>query len=277
MLNNTYWTDPLNRNALKKACPKTQQTDVSSQVFFTNAANGLHKPIKPFEYDGLYPSINRFYEQYGSEFDEHIACSIPGFREQQCIKLHDLSHDLSIQSIIDLGGSNGTFCKYLDSCHMIAHNLEPNKAMEIIHSGFDINTIQECFYSGFDGIRVFKPWMKYDCVHESMLFQFMSGDMQDRTNYIDHIIEHYLNDNGVFITEQKFKRPHYEVNEIVKNGYKSQYFKADQLKQKQKGVLTGMESNQVHITHYMELLQSRFKSVDMKWSEGNFAGFRCRL
>lgn len=260
---------------------------VKTQKFFSEVVSGkVQKPA--IEYIPL--KMDCFGKEYfgrSGNFDRHIFCSIPSFFEAQNAKILPIvkflkewynSHN---KRMIDLGGSEGTFVGYLARLSEADFfNLEPNKEMILAHlrknkHQMNCQVLPFAFYEGFDEIEAYVPVKKFAVVHESMLFQFITNERQ---HFIKHIKDNYISEEGVFFTEQKFKtldRSKYELNERIKDIYKSQYFSLDELKVKADSVLVGMKENQAYIESYEGCLLANFNHVFQYWSAGNFAGYLC--
>ena len=259
-----------------------------TQGFFSDVVSGKSKkyiPSKPYEYEKTFSenqeSFRQKYDDKKGNFDEHIATSIPTFRDTQVQKgaaITDMYKDEGAL-IYDLGGSEGGFVKTIteqSQGKIKSINLDPNKKMK---KASDLNKVEghehilEAFHKGFDDIPAHKPQNKADVVHESMLFQFITPD---RKNYIKEIKNNYLKEDGVFITEEKFKigdRDKYLKNEQIKaQKHKSKYFTEEQQKLKGEDVLVGMDKNQADYDSYIKELKKNFKYVDTYWTSGNFRG-----
>lgn len=270
----------LNENKLREnKASKTQE-------FFSDVVTGKSDKFKPssphvFESE-LSPSQSAFrrtYDKYKGDFDEHIATSIPLFRETQVKKGQAISEFLKGRegaTMIDIGGSEGGLVKSIgETSGAKTVNLEPNPDMAESHKKSPVEgseVISEAFHTGFDSVPAHKPTQKYDVVHESMVFQFITDE---RIQFINEVADNYLKQDGLFVTEEKLQTDEvdYKANESNKDAnHKSKYYTPEQLTTKSEQVLTGMQQNQASIDNYTEALKKKFKHVGVYWSSGNFYG-----
>jgi hypothetical protein len=274
------------RNSRLKEDNKAEQT----QGFFSDVVSGKsakYKPSKKYEYekdfDDKQESFRENYDKKKGEFDEHIATSIPTFRDTQVQKgaaiVETFGKDSDKAVMYDIGGSEGGFAKTIteeSGSNIRTINIDPNSSMK---EAFDRTPVegaefaQQPFNEGFDGMEAYTPQEKADVVHESMVFQFLK---KDREGFVEDIADNYLKDDGVFITEQKFKADDpdvYAENEKIKNTeHKSKYYTDEQQKLKGEDVLVGMDKNQANFNDYISLLKDKFDHVETYWSAGNFKG-----
>ena len=249
----------------------------------------------------------------GGNFNQHIFTSIPTFYETQVAKMQGITNminknklvaDVPLNNltnvkgpgpykILDIGGTEGAWAKALAKNNPLVdiQVLDPNRAAmlafasgdfvtnaEFIHAAFthivedqgkafiEGGIKQPVFYQGFT-----KP--RYDIVHESMAFQFMSSERAEQIKYIK---ENVLNTNGVLIIEEKFlddSQAIYDANEAKKNNFKAEYYTPEQLADKKLNVLLDMEGNQVAVQEVQKILGENFNSVEQYWDAGNFKGF----
>lgn len=264
-----------------------------TQDFFTDVVEGNlanHKPVKPYQTFEDFKesdirhlkSVARVFDGYKGNFDEHIACSIPTFRECQLAKAWAIASALPKGgSVLDIGGSEGTMLKTAASLAPdgFFFNLEPNEDM---CRSFNQNKPENClpipqaFQEGFGDVPKYNPYNPaYDVINETMTFQFIK---KDRVAFIDEV-KRMLKPEGVFFTEEKFRNNKtwlYQNRETFKDlNHKSKYFTVDQITAKAEAVLTGMQELQAYEDEYVSLLKSKFKHVYAYWRSGNFAGFIC--
>lgn len=256
-----------------------------TQGFFSDVVSGgkAQAPIKRWEPEvKLFLSEKRALRAYmsvGGHFDEHIACSIPTFREvsvKTALALSDMLPDGA--RILDVGGSEGTWLKTIASLNpaikgdVLDPNADMRKAFEA-HPMKGVNFVQECFCVGFDDIPVYKPTSPYDVVHESMTFQFITSD---RMLFIEEV-KAQLSEGGLFLTEEKLRcgDEEWDEGEERKDAFKSKYFSPAQLTKKADEVLVGMKSGQAYRDGYVSILQGHFSHVAPYWRAGNFYGYVC--
>lgn len=256
-----------------------------TQSFFSDVVSGgkAQAPIRRWE-----PEIRlstserkalRAYMSVGGHFDEHIACSIPTFREvsvKTALALANILPDGA--SVLDIGGSEGTWLKTIASLNPAISGdvLDPNPDMRNAFEAHPVegtSFIQECFCMGFDDIPVYKPERGYDVIHESMTFQFITDN---RVPFVKEAKAH-LSEGGLFLTEEKLRCGDEEWNdgEERKDTFKSKYFAPAQLRKKADEVLVGMKSGQAYRDEYVSVLQKYFSHVYAYWRAGNFYGYVC--
>ena len=241
----------------------------------------------------------------GGNFNQHIFTSIPTFYETQVAKMQGITNminknklvaDVPLNNltnvkgpgpykILDIGGTEGAWAKALAKNNPLVdiQVLDPNRAAmlafesgdlvtnaEFIHAAFthivedqgkafiEGGIKQPVFYQGFT-----KP--RYDIVHESMAFQFISSERAEQIKYIK---ENVLNTNGVLIIEEKFlddSQAIYDANESKKNNFKAEYYTPEQLADKKLNVLLDMEGNQITVQEVQKILGENFNSVEQYW------------
>lgn len=261
---------------------KSSQT----QDFFSDVVTGASdrfKPTTPYQVEIQYTPEQQAFEQVYSKhrgnFDEHIATSIPRFRETQVQKGTAISAVISQipdARVLDIGGSEGGFVKSItEVTGAQSINLEPNPDMAESHKSSPVTgseVVQEAFYEGFGDVQAYRPTDKFDVVHESMVFQFITPN---RDNFVKEVADNYLKEGGLFITEEKLKTGEqaYIENEIQKDTqHKSKYYGESQLKTKAEEILVGMDENQASFQEYLGILRENFDYVGVYWNSGNFYG-----
>jgi hypothetical protein len=245
--------------------------------FFSNISLGYKgKPnAKPYE-----PTLNvepisdfvREYNNHRGNFDDHIATSIPGFREVQTIVGDAIAKTYKNADMLDIGASEGALIKAVTkmsngSVRTVA--LDPNFAMakhfndgeEVEGSVYDTSAFgtkadegqlawnEDETLTDRDGqvtsnpfageeVRWFKPDRQFDVIHEAMVFQFISGN---RASQIARAKE-LMKPDGVLIIEEKFvagdqlSPEQFRANETQKDAYKEQYFTKAEIAAKAKAV-----------------------------------------
>lgn len=264
-----------------------------TQSFFSDVVTGqgaAHKPSHKYETFSDFKegdirhlkATARVFDSMAGEFDEHIACSIPTFRECQLTKAWAIATAIpNGGSMLDIGGSEGTMLKTVATAAPDANffNLDPN--MDML-SAFNRNKptnalpIPLAFLEGFEGVEAYDPFLPaYDVINETMTFQFIK---KDRVVFVDEV-KRLLKSDGIFFTEEKFQHPskaEYLGNENKKDRlHKIKYFTPEQLAAKTEQVLVGMSELQADVLEYRQLLESKFKFVSAYWVSGNFKGFMC--
>lgn len=256
-----------------------------TQGFFGDVVTGNSEkfvPAKPYTYRSSFndsqEAFRKNYDTHKGKFDEHIATSIPMFRDTQVKKGAAIVATVGQGTMIDIGGSEGGFAKAVTQTSNGAIktiNLEPQKDMADSHRRTEVEgalVIEQPFLTPVGDKAPYKPNQKVEAVHESMVFQFITPQ---REAFVKEVKENYLTEDGVFITEEKFRtnEEDYQKNEKIKNTlHKSQYYTQEQLAMKAEGVLVGMKKNQVSLAKYVKILKDNFEYVGIYWSSGNFKG-----
>lgn len=259
-----------------------------TQEFFSSVVTGSsakYVPSKAYNYDYKFTekeeNFKADYQPRLGDFDDHIATSIPTFRDIQVKKgtaITEMYKDTGAV-MYDLGGSEGGFTKSITSVSggaIETINIDANEDMIASHNNNPVEGsqgIREAFLEGFDEVPAHQPAKKADIVHESMVFQFITPQ---REKFVDEVIDKYIKEDGIFITEEKFQTKdmeQYKKNELQKNkDHKGKYYTEEQIKTKGESVLVGMQENQAMIEDYLSLLRKKFKYVDIYWTAGNFKG-----
>jgi len=264
-----------------------------TQGFFSDVVTGKSDKYKPrrkwqplMTFTKAQEAVRSVYEKFNGKFDEHIATSIPGFRDIR-IKVVAAVNDLFGKKgglVYDIGGSEGGFGKTiteLSDGRVKSINLDASSDMEKVHNATPVEGatfVKEAFGEGFewDG-ETFKkhvPTEKADVVHESMTFQFIDEKRNDK---LTEVVDNYLKPDGLFITEEKVhpkEDAQWRANEAKKDAdFKSRYYDKDQIDIKREEVLTGMVTNQTTYARYKNELLKKFDHVAEYWDSGNFKGF----
>jgi hypothetical protein len=256
-----------------------------TQGFFGDVVTGRSekfRPAVPYTYTSSFndkqEAFRQHYDTHKGKFDEHIATSIPMFRDTQVKKGAAIVATVGQGTMIDIGGSEGGFAKAVTQTSNGAIktiNLEPQEDMVKAHNRTAVEgaiVVSQPFLTPFDERAPYKPNKKVEAVHESMVFQFIA---QEREAFVKEVKDTYLTEDGIFITEEKFQtnEADYKKNEDIKNTlHKSKYYTQEQLDMKAEGVLVGMKKNQAYLTDYVKILKDNFKYVQIYWSSGNFKG-----
>lgn len=229
--------------------------------------------------------IMKSYVKHNGHFDDHISKSIPGHKEVQLTIANAVVKLLKRKNgcVLDIGGSEGSWAKSISDASggkVKTTVLDPNKDMmdkakesEVKGSEF----ICKAFMDGFDDIEKYEPETKFDVIHESMTFQFISSR---RTKQIDYLKKNLLKYKGVFITEEKVTSDKWLDNEELKDAYKKVYYSQKELDTKSKEILKGDENKGMNTylvskTEYERILKNNFKYVFQYWNGGNFVGYIC--
>jgi hypothetical protein len=284
--------DVSNDDATTKLINNTKST----QDFFTDVVSGASDKYKPVnQYKKLLPvsksqdEFDKTYSGFKGNFDEHIATSIPAFRDVQVKKgraIIDMLPDGG--TMVDIAGSEGGLVKSvtkLSDGKIKTINLDVNQAMKIAHEKAPVkgsDFVDGSFLQDYeeDGVthKRWTPEKKVDVVHETMGFQFMSPQ---RAEQFAEVAKNFLKPDGVFITEQKVGNLHWDNNEAAKDQkFKSKYYTPAQIEQKNKDVKVsdfdaneGMAGNMVKEPIVLKELRAHFDIVKQYWDGGNFKGY----
>jgi SAM-dependent methyltransferase len=232
-------------------------------------------------------------QEHSGNFDEHIAKSIPTYRETQLRKgtaIIALAGDGDL-AVLDIGGSEGSWDKavtQLSGGKVTTVTVDPNPAMsDFFHEKSKVPGAQHvtaAFREGFEDegkhIPAFDSTKKFDVVNESMTFQFINPDRAGQVAEVKRL----LAPDGLFITDEKLRDPKWAENEAKKDkDFKSVYFSDEELKAKDKVVgfqqakqetkTVGMIDNMVTPEQYEQILRDHFKFVSQYWDSGNFKGY----
>lgn len=226
------------------------------------------------------------YVNHRGNFDDHIAFSIPGYKEVQMAVGNAISKVAGPEAVmLDIGASEGSIGKTITALGgPKTVSLDPNPDMASAfasHSTVDGASYAMAAFSpaeqagqvlwqeGETDIRGFKPETKFDVIHEAMTFQFIDNN---RAAHLDRIVE-MLADGGLVVMEEKFHNANWDANEKAKNKHKSQYFDKKDMDAKATAVLEGMNENMVQDKEFEKLLAERFDYVAQFWDAGNFKGY----
>lgn len=241
------------------------------------------------------PSFLNEYANHTGNFDNHIATSIPGYRDVQARKGIAIVKTFGDgANMLDIGASEGGFNKSISALsggRIRTTALDPNPDMaNFFHTKSQVpgaNYAEEAFHQGFeDGGKIIpahNPQEPYDVIHEAMAFQFISPERAAQVAEAKRL----LKPGGVFITEQKVLSRDPQVwaaNEALKDTkFKKNYFTDDALKAKQAVVkfnqdpneakAVGMVDNMVHDDDLEGILKQNFRYVVQYYDAGNFKGY----
>lgn len=279
--------------SIEDEAPKLKENKTGqTQAFFTAVVEGTDEKFKPkapwsplMNYDEGQGTFKEQYDKFTGNFDQHIATSIPGFRDVQIKKGSAITNMLPKGGLMyDIGGSEGGFVKTITQAtkgKVKTINLDVNESMQKAHESSPVEGsefVNEAFLEAYeeDG-KVYprhKPKQKADVVHESMVFQFISPE---RKQFIEEIKNNYLKPDGVVILEEKVvpeSEQEWMANEEAKDTkFKSKYYSNTELAQKKEQVLTGMKQNQTADADLQAELLNNFDHVYQYWDSGNFKGY----
>lgn len=230
------------------------------------------------------------YMSHKGMFDDHIAMSIPGYRDHQYIIGNALIRTFDQPAtMLDIGASEGTQAKTITSLSggkISTVSLDPNPSMRDSFNsiskvpgatyameafGFMPDDTGTAWQDGNETINWFDPGeQKFDIIQESMVFQFITSDRRQQIARVRDL----LTDDGIAIIQEKVFTPWWDRNEQQKNkNFKSRYFSAADLDAKSAEVLEGMNKNMVSQGELESILRDNFKYVEQVWDSGNFKGY----
>lgn len=275
--------------------------------FFTAASKGERAPdVKTYEPVLDISSAKDFsaeYVKHRGNFDDHIATSIPGFREVQqavgsaIVKSYPVPGKRTGATLLDIAASEGAFNKAITATSDGAIStlaLDPNEQMakffdehsQVSGADYDMSAFGPKEDEGKVAwkepsgtvIKTFKPIEQYDIVHEAMGFQFIDGDRASQFARVKEL----MRPDGIALFEEKVKEdtPSWHANEAQKDAYKAQYYTKSQMKAKAAEVLTKGGDSVVGMNDLMKTpaelesaLTSNWKYVSQYWDSGNFKGY----
>lgn len=245
--------------------------------FFSNISAGKTGKTNGRKHQAVIPTqgVRRFvaeYNKHRGNFDDHIAASIPGFREVQTIVGDAIVKTFDDGNMLDIGGSEGALAKAVSKLSgggIRATVLDPNFAMADHFLGGEavegVEYVTDAFGQKEDEgqeawteddslidrngnaapnpyagrvVNFYKPDRKFDVVHEAMVFQFISGDREGQVSRAKEL----MNPSGVLILEEKFVAgdgltpQQFRANEVKKDAYKEQFFTKEEIAAKAKAV-----------------------------------------
>ena len=271
--------------------------------FFTNVTAGKfgksEVPYQPVLDNAHAGAFDKAFASHAGHFGDHIAKSIPTFRDVQVRKGHAIVAAFGGRpgTLLDIGGGEGAFAKSITQMSrglIRTRVLETNPAMQShFHSHTRVPGVEfdaRAFHQGWredDGreiqaLHADNSETRFDIIHESMVFQFISPDRG--THFAQ--VKRLLNPGGLFITEEKVRTPEtvWNHNEKFKdNNHKNRYFSATELADKDKVVgfqqdkgdakTVGMVANMAEHDALEQILMGLFRYVYQYWDAGNFKGY----
>ena len=241
------------------------------------------------ETSALY-KYNQEYNLHKGNFDQHIALSIPGYRDFQYKIGNAILGTFDKGVMLDIGASEGTQAKTITSLSggkIQSISLDPLPAMQgtfdststvegasfsLTALGMDKETEGDLAWNEDDGtpIHNFDPkGQQYDIVQESMVFQFIDNNRADHIKRAADLTK----DDGIAIFQEKLHNPDWTKNEAQKNEFKSLSFRKEDMDDKSAEVLEGMNKNMVSVELLEQELRANFKHVAQIWDSGNFRGY----
>ncbi len=112
----------------------------------------------------------------------------------------------------------------------------------------------------------------FDFILEDTTFQMYSPNRQDQIRFVSQ----HLKRDGIFLFLEKFRSANdrdYAGRESQKDfGFKSQYFRVEQIEEKARHVLGTMHDSEVTLSDMADAVYGRFKHCVVTWNSGNFYG-----
>jgi tRNA (cmo5U34)-methyltransferase len=223
-------------------------------------------------------------------FDSHYFASIPYRLEEECrLAVAILSFGLKswarsgrVATVYTLGAGAGTLARALARLgdgRLKTLNCSPtngNRVCFFAKRGSDDASfyhgpffeLDDERYASDEALRPFRDG--YDVLLEDTTFQMYGRDRGNQTAFIAP----RLRDDGVLVQVQKLRNPNSDVylaREIQKDEiFKSKFFSAAQIVEKQRDVLETMVDFQVDLETSRSTLQSYFRYSVVTWNSGNF-------
>jgi hypothetical protein len=184
---------------------------------------------------------NIFKKHDKGNFSDHISKSIPGHKEVQKMTAFGVVNVLINKNnsiVLDIGGSDNTWAKTVtdfSNGRINSITIDPNTTMKEISDkiskvrGNEYKT--RSFIDSFDDIKALEEDEKFDCVHESMTFQFISDK---RGKHIKYIKDKLLKKGGFVLLEEKLYNKNWDEFEKMKDEYKKKYFSEEDIAKKGK-------------------------------------------
>lgn len=282
--------------------------------FFTAATEGERAPDAKVPYVPVLDisadiGFTNEYVKHRGNFDDHIATSIPGFREvQQAVGAAIVKSYPDGANLLDIAASEGAFNKAITATSggkIKTLALDPNLAMAkffrehstVPGAEYEVAAFGSAEDAGKpawtedDGtvIKTFDPKIKYDVVHEAMGFQFISNTRNAQFARSKEM----MTPDGIALFEEKVieDTPQWKANEAKKDAYKARYYTAAQLAAKKAEVLekgeaaaaaaeskreqdvVGMHNLMTTTPEFETALSNNWKHVAQYWDSGNFKGY----
>ncbi len=271
-------------------------TGLAFKDFFSSVTKGeFGKSNVPFEpvldVAAQAPFIGELAKHSGN-FDEHISKSIPTFKETQ-VRVGDalIKSYPEGARVLDVGASEGSLMKTVSALSegkIETVSLDPNPDMakffreksEVPGATFEEKAFREGFADSGREVTAFDSADKFDVVHETMVFQFISPEREAQIGEAKRLMK----PDGVLLVEEKVKNSKWAENETKKDReYKDRYFSKAELAAKDKVVgfqqaktetkAVGMVDNMVQQANLEGLLGGQFDHVVQYWDSGNFKGY----
>jgi hypothetical protein len=235
-------------------------------------------------------AYNQEYNKHKGNFDQHIALSIPGYRDFQYKIGNSLINTFDQGTMLDIGASEGTQAKTITSLSggkIKSISLDPLPAMQetfdstsqvdgatfsLTALGMDKKSEGKLAWEEDDGTPIYNfdpKGKKYDIVQESMVFQFIDNNRDDHIKRAAALTK----DDGIAIFQEKLHNPNWDQNEAQKNQFKALSFRKEDMDAKSAEVLEGMNENMVAVKELEKQLAKNFKHVTQIWDSGNFKGY----
>jgi hypothetical protein len=238
------------------------------------------------------PRLIRFAETQRAlwgQFDPHYFSSIP-YRLEEEIRLGDALLEYarcnrrtgSPVGYYILGAAEGTFARTLAELgegKILTLSCSPNKENEENFLRYGSPRFASFFHGPFH--RLSSSFLKtdpvlgqlggeFDVIVEDTTFQMYSPNRSAQIGFV----KQYLKKDGIFLFVEKFRQPspaEYVRRELQKDyGYKVRYFSGEQIEQKNKQILAGMNLNEVTVDTMAAVLREHFNYACMTWNSGNF-------
>ncbi len=238
--------------------------------------------------DDLLHRFVSLHERRQGFFDQHYHSSIPYRLEEECRMAYTLLKyslpNTKEVSLYSLGTAEGTMARTLSeissgkiqslSCSPSEENLRCFMAFgKPSHADFFLGPFHRM---SKDHLRSDKRLARFangfDFILEDTTFQMYSPN---RSSQIGFVSQH-LKADGIFLFLEKFRSANerdYAGRESQKDfGFKSQYFRTEEIENKSRQVLTTMHECEVTLGDMANAVYTYFKHCVVTWNSGNFYG-----
>lgn len=276
---NQYQYQYYNRSFLEKSGEEYDE-------FFTDTALGdkgkSYKDYIEFYNNLTLDNLSEIFNIHDKgAFSDHISKSIPGHKEVQKMTAYGVSKILKSKKnpiVLDIGGSDNLWSKTVtefSNFKIKSVTIDPNSTMKEISEKISKVTGNEyklrSFMDPYDDIQPLEEDDKFDCIHESMTFQFISAG---RGSQIKYLKDKLLKKGGFVLLEEKLFNDNWEKFEKLKDEYKKHYFSEKEIIKKSKKILkNGMNKNLISERKMENILSKNFKFYQKYWDGGNFMGY----
>lgn len=281
--------------SFRQECDGAPRLNQLAGFFSETAAGENGVPIKKPTVDKrLLPNDNllhRFVSLHGHRqgfFDHHYHSSIPYRLEEECRMAYTLLRyslpSLEKVSLYSLGTAEGTMARTLSelsqgkiqslSCSPNEENLRCFMAFgEPPHADFFLGPFHHLSKEHLRSNQKLKRFSDgFDFIFEDTTFQMYSANRQSQIEFVSQ----HLKPDGIMLFLEKFRSStqlDYAGRESQKDlGFKSRYFRVEEIREKSKRVLEAMHDCEVTLNDMADAVYQNFTHCVVTWNSGNFYG-----